>query len=324
MCSSRIIIGTSLVGVALNAAAQSYPAKPIRMILPYPAGGPVDIIARPIAQKLTEAWGQPALLDARPGGGATIGTDLVAKAPADGYTLLLTTGQHAVNPAIYPKLPFDTAHDFAPVSWFVSAPLILVTHPSLPAKNVRELIGLARARPAQLLYGSGGNGSTFHLAGELFKIMAQVDMTHVPYKGGAPATAELVGGHVGLVFNSIISSIPHMQSGRILALAITTAKRSTLVPEVPTIAESGAQSGLAGYDVETWYGALAPAATPRDIIDKLAGEFDRILKQPDMRERTRAQGAETRGGRAEDFAARIATDLEKWAKVARVAGVKVD
>ena len=299
-------------------AHAQYPAKPIRMIVPYPPGGPVDIIARPVAQKLTEAWAQPAILDARPGGGATIGSDLVAKAPPDGYTLLLTTAQHVINPAVYPKLPFDTARDFAAVSMLVAAPLILVTHPSLPVKNVRELVALARARPGQLLYGSAGNGSAFHMAGELFKLMAQVDMTHVPYKGGAPATADLVGGHVSLVFNSIVVAIPHVQSGRIRALGVTTAKRSSLVPELPTMAETG----LPGYDVETWYGALAPAATPRDIVEKLSAEIDRILKQPDLRERMRAQGAEVRGGKPEDFAARITGDIAKWAKVIKAAGIK--
>ena len=302
------------------AFAQSYPLKPIRMIVPYPPGGPVDLIARPLAQKLTEAWGQPALLDARPGGGATIGTDLVAKAPGDGYTLLLTTAQHTINPAVYPKLPFDTARDFAPVSLFVAAPLLLVAHPSLPVKNVRDLITLAKARPGQLLYGSAGNGSAFHMAGELFKVMAQIDMTHVPYKGGAPATADLVGGHVSLVFNSIVVAIPHVQSGRLRALGVTTAKRSSLVPELPTLAETD----LAGYEVETWYGALAPASTPREIVDRLSSEMDRALNLPDIRERIRTQGAEVRGGKPEAFAARIASDLPKWAKVAKAANVKVD
>jgi tripartite-type tricarboxylate transporter receptor subunit TctC len=308
------------MSLAASAAMAQYPVKPIRMIVPYPPGGPVDVVARPIAQKLTEAWGQAAILDPRPGGGATIGTDMVAKAPPDGYTILLTTAQHTINPAIYPKLPFDVAKDFVPISLLVAAPLLLVTHPSLPVKNVRELIALAKARPGQLVYGSAGNGSAFHMAGELFKIMAQVDIVHVPYKGGAPATTDLVGGHVSIVFNSIVSVIPHVQSGRLRALALTALKRSVLVPDAPTLAESG----LPGYEVETWYGALGPAAMPRDAIDKMSSEIDRILKLPDIRERIRALGAEPRGGRPEDFTERITTDLVKWARVAKTAGVKVD
>ena len=309
-----------VVSLAAGAALAQYPVKPIRMIVPYPPGGPVDVVARPIAQKLSEAWGQAAILDARPGGGANIGTDMVAKAAPDGYTILLTTAQHTINPAVYPKLPFDAAKDFAPISLLVAGPLLLVTHPSLPVKNMRELIALAQARPGQLVYGSAGNGSAFHMAGELFKLMAQVDIVHVPYKGGAPATTDLVGGHVSLVFNSIVSAIPHVQSGRLRALATTALTRSALVPDAPTLAESG----LPGFEVETWYGALGPAAMPRDAVDKMSGEIDRILKLPDIRERIRTQGVEPRGGRPEDFAARISADLAKWARVAKAAGVKVD
>jgi tripartite-type tricarboxylate transporter receptor subunit TctC len=314
------LVAMFVTSLAASAAMAQYPVKPIRMIVPYPPGGPVDVVARPIAQKLTEAWGQAAILDSRPGGGATIGTDMVAKAPPDGYTILLTTAQHTINPAVYPKLPFDAARDFAPISLLVAGPLLLVTHPSLPAKNVRELIALAKARPGQLVYGSAGNGSAFHMAGELFKIMAQVDIVHVPYKGGAPATTDLVGGHVSMVFNSIVSVIPHVQSGRLRALALTALKRSVLVPDAPTLAESG----LPGFEVETWYGALGPAAMPREAIDKMSSEIDRILKLPDMRERIRALGAEPRGGRPEDFTERITADLTKWARVAKTAGVKVD
>lgn len=301
-------------------AADAYPAKPIRWVIPYPPGGPVDVVARPVAQKLTESWGQAIVLDARPGAGTIIGTELVAKSAPDGYTLLLTAAQHAVVPSVYSKLPFDTVRDFTPVSQFVSGPFILAVHPSVPAKTVRELIAFAKSRAGQILYASAGTGSVNHLSGELFKTMARVDIAHVPYKGGAPATIDLVGGHVAMMFHSIVGVIPYVKTGRLRALAVTTAKRSVLVPDLPTMVEAG----LPGFEVETWYGALGPAGLPRDIVDKLSREFDRILKLPEMSERLHSQGVEPAGGAPEQFGARIASDLAKWAKVAKESGARAD
>ena len=301
-------------------AADAYPAKSIRWVIPYPPGGPVDVVARPVAQKLTEAWGQPIVLDARPGAGTIIGSELVAKSAPDGYTLLLTSAGHAVVPSIYSKMPFDTAKDFTPLSQFVSGPFILAVHPSVPAKTVRELIAFAKPRAGQILFASAGTGSVNHLSGELFKTMARIDIVHVPYKGGAPATIDLVGGHVAMMFHSIVGVFPYVKTGRLRALAVTTPKRSVLVPDIPNMAEAG----LPGFEVETWYGALGPAGLPRDIVDKLSREFDRILKLPDMSERFHSQGVEPTGGAPEHFGARIASDIAKWAKVAKESGARAD
>jgi len=309
------------VAASCNAfAADAYPAKPIRWVIPYPPGGPVDVVARPVAQKLTEAWGQPIVLDARPGAGTIIGSEMVAKSAPDGYTLLLTSAGHAVVPSIYSKLPFDTAKDFTPLSQFVSGPFILAVHPSVPAKTVRELIAFAKPRAGQILYASAGTGSVNHLSGELFKTMARIDIVHVPYKGGAPATIDLVGGHVAMMFHSIVGVFPYVKTGRLRALAVTTPKRSVLVPDIPNMAEAG----LPGFEVETWYGALGPAGLPRDIVDKLSREFDRILKLPEMSERFHSQGVEPTGGAPEQFGARIASDIAKWAKVAKESGARAD
>ncbi|MBI2224013.1 MAG: tripartite tricarboxylate transporter substrate binding protein [Betaproteobacteria bacterium] len=301
-------------------AADAYPAKPMRWVIPYPPGGPVDVVARPVAQKLTEAWGQPIVLDARPGAGTIIGSEMVAKSAPDGYTLLLTSAGHAVVPSIYSKLPFDTAKDFTPLSQFVSGPFILAVHPSVPAKTVRELIAFAKPRAGQILYASAGTGSVNHMSGELFKTMARIDIVHVPYKGGAPATIDLVGGHVAMMFHSIVGVFPYVKTGRLRALAVTTPKRSVLVPDIPNMAEAG----LPGFEVETWYGALGPAGLPRDIVDKLSREFDRILKLPEMSERFHSQGVEPTGGAPEHFGARIASDIAKWAKVAKESGARAD
>jgi len=309
------------VAASCNAfAADAYPAKPIRWVIPYPPGGPVDVVARPVAQKLTEAWGQPIVLDARPGAGTIIGSEMVAKSAPDGYTLLLTSAGHAVVPSIYSKLPFDTAKDFTPLSQFVSGPFILAVHPSVPVKTVRELIAFAKPRAGQILYASAGTGSVNHLSGELFKTMARIDIVHVPYKGGAPATIDLVGGHVAMMFHSIVGVFPYVKTGRLRALAVTTPKRSVLVPDIPNMAEAG----LPGFEVETWYGALGPAGLPRDIVDKLSREFDRILKLPEMSERFHSQGVEPTGGAPEQFGARIASDIAKWAKVAKESGARAD
>lgn len=305
---------------ASTGSGQAYPTKAIRWVVPYPPGGPVDVVGRPLAQKLSEAWGQPIVLEPRPGAGTIIGADLVAKSPADGYTLLVTAAQHAIVPSVYSKLPFNTAKDFTPLSQFVSGPFILAVHPSVSVKTVQELIALAKSRPGQIHFASAGSGSVNHLSGELFKVTARVDIVHVPYKGGAPATTDLVGGHVAMMFHSIVGVAPYAKTGRLRALAVTTPNRSALVPDIPTMIESG----LPGFEVETWYGALGPAGLPRDIVEKLSRELDRILKLPEMRERLENQGVEAVGGTPERFGARIAADIAKWAKVAKESGARAD
>jgi len=259
----RMIRWSVLTCVALAAAgpvglalAQGYPGKPIRIVVPFPPGGGTDIVARILTQKLSESFGANFVIDNRAGAGGSIGTEMVAKAPPDGYTLGIVSGSHAINPSLYSKLPFDAVRDFAPVTMLVSGPGLLVVHPSLPVKTVKELIALAKGKPGQLNYASAGNGTPPHLAGELFKSMAGVDMVHVPYKGNTPAFVDLISGQVSLSFPTIPSALPHVQAGRLRALAVTSRKRSAVMPQLPTIAESG----LPGYDTSSWFGMLAPAA----------------------------------------------------------------
>jgi tripartite-type tricarboxylate transporter receptor subunit TctC len=301
-------------------APDNYPSRPIRWIIPYAAGGPVDVVARPVAQKLTESWGQPAVLDSRPGASTMIGTEMVVRSPPDGYTLLLTSAGHAIIPTVHDRMPYDTAKDLTPISLFVAGPFLLGVHPSVRAATVRELIATARSRPGQVTFASAGSGSLNHMAGELFKVLAKIDIVHVPYKGGAPATIDLVGGHVAIMFHSLVGFLPYMKTGRVRALAVTSPQRFAQLPEVPTMIESG----VAGFEVETWYGALGPAALPRSIVDKLSREFDRILKLPEMRERWHAQGLAAVGGAPEQFGARIAADLAKWGPVAKASGARAN
>jgi tripartite-type tricarboxylate transporter receptor subunit TctC len=312
----------ALLGVAGMAAAQTpYPAKPIRFVVPFPAGGPLDIVARSLGQELNKSWGQPVIVDNRPGAGGNIGADFVAKSPADGYTILMgAVSTHAINVTLYRKLPYDPIRDFAPITLVTSVPNVLVLHPSLPAKNVKELIALARAKPGQLNFASGSTGSAGHLAGELFKSMAGVDMTHVPYKGAAPAVIDLLGGHVSLMFDNMASALPNIKAGRVRALAVTTLKHSPLLPQLPTISESG----LRGFDISTWFGVLAPGGTPPDIVARLNTEIVRILHTPDMQDRLAALGAEAVGNRPDEFAAFIKAEIAKYARVIRASGAKAD
>jgi len=306
----------------VSASAQSYPAKPIRFVVPYPPGGSVDIAARALGQKLTEAWGQPVVVDNRAGAGGNIGADLVAKSPADGYTLLMgAVATHAINPTLYGKLPYDPVKDFTPVALVVQVPNILVLNPSVPAKSVKELIELARAKPGALNFGSGSTGSTGHLAGELFNTMAGVKMVHIPYKGAAPAMADLLSGQVQLMFDNLANALPNVKAGRLRALAVTTLARSPAVPDLPTVAESG----LPGFDLTTWFGVMVPAGTPPDIVAKLNAEIVRALNSNDMRERLEKMGAEPpTNNTPEHFAAFIRTEAAKYAKVVRDSGAKVE
>ena len=295
------------------ACAQGYPVRPIRLIVPFPAGGPNDIIGRIVAQKLTDVLGQQTIVDNRAGAGGTIGTTLVAKSPPDGYTLLSGgMGNLVMNPIIE-KVPYDTLRDFVPVILVASAPNVLVVHPSLPVKDVKGLIALARWHPGQLNYGSGGIGSTPHLSGALFNSMAKVNAVHVPYKGNAPAITDLLGGRVQLAFLGIPPVQPHVAGGKLRALAVTSVQRSKAMPQVPTVAESG----LPGYELSPWYGVLAPAGTPAEVVTLLNAAIAKFMRTPDMAEKLAAIGAEPETTTPEDYSARIRADTVKWTKVIR-------
>ena len=299
--------------------AQGYPAKPIRVIDAYPPGGSTDIVARLIGPKFQESQGQPWVIDNRPGAQGIIGTDIVAKAPPDGYTLLMFTGSHTVHPSIYKNLPYDLVKAFAPVTQTTTTTNVLVVHPSVPARTVKELIALAKARPGGLNFASGGPGSSTHMAAELFKSMAGIRMTHIPYKGAAPAVMATVGGETDLVFGSMPAAAPHIRSGRLRALGVSTAKRAIAMPELPTIAEAG----LPGYESTNATGVLAPAGTPREIVAKLQQEIARVLNLPDIRERLLSLGAEPVGGTPEQFGEFIRTEIAKWAKVVKATGMEL-
>ena len=312
----------ALMLATAGASAQGYPTKPIRLVVPYPAGGPLDIMARAIGQKLTEAWKQPVVVDNRAGAGGNIGADFVAKSAPDGYTLLMgAVATHAINPSLYSKIPYDPVKDFAPVALVAQVPNILVVNPAVPAKTVSELIALARAKPGTLNFGSGSTGSTGHLAGELFNTMAGVKMVHIPYKGAAPATADLLGGQVQLMFDNLASALPNVKAGKLRALAVTTLARSAAIPGLPTIAESG----LAGFDLTTWFGLLVPAGTPPEIVARLNAEIVRALEAKDMRERLEKMGAEPLSNNTpEHFAAFIRSEAAKYARVVKDSGARVD
>jgi tripartite-type tricarboxylate transporter receptor subunit TctC len=311
----------ALLGSAGAAAESAYPAKSIRIIVAYTPAGTTDILARAIGQKFTEAWSQPVIVDNRPGANGNIGTEIAAKAPADGYTLLMgTAGTHAINPTLYPKLQFDAVKDFAPVSLVATVPNILVVSNALPVKNVKELIAYAKANPGKLAHGSPGIGSTGHLSAELFKSMTGVRMTHVAYKGSAPTLQDLMSGQIQVVFDNIPVYLPQVKAGKIRALAVTPAKRSPAAPELPTIDEAGVK----GYEASTWFGLFAPAGTPADIVAKLSAETRRILDMPDVRERLLGLGAQPAGSTPEEFARFVRSEIAKWAKVIRDAHVSLN
>src|SRR5688572_18634979 len=309
------------IGAHTSAAAQAYPQKPIRLVVGVPAGGTTDVVARLVGQKLGEQLAQQVVIENRGGAGGNIGAELVAKAPPDGYTLFLATiGTMTINPSLYSKMPFDTLRDFAAISQLTSMPQLLVVHPSVPVKSVKELIAYAKARPGQLNFASGGAGTAIHLAGELFKTMAGVEMVHIAYKGSAPAMTDLISGQVTVMFDQILTALPHVKSGRLRALAVTTEKRSPAAPQIPTIAEAA----LPGYAVTTWHGLLAPAGTPREIVNRLSSETARALQSPDIRDRFAAQGVDPISSTPEQFAAMMKSELEKWRKVIAASGTKID
>ena len=304
-----------------DALAQSYPSRPVRLVVPFPAGGTTDILARAMAEKLSGALGQQFVVDNRPGAGGNIGSDIVAKSQPDGYTLLMgTVGTHAINPSLYPKMPYDHVKDFVPVVLVAGVPNVLVVNPTVPAKTVAELIALAKEKPGTINFASSGNGTSIHLSGELFKLLAGVQIAHVPYKGSAPALTDLIGGQVQIMFDNLPSALPHIKGGKLRALAVTSSKRAPALPDLPTIAESG----VAGFEASSWFGILAPAATPRDIVQRINAEANKALHAPDMREKLLAQGAEAVGNSPEFFADYIRTETVKWAKVVKDSGARVD
>ena len=305
---------------AISAAHAQYPAKPVRLVVPFPPGGGTDTLARVYGQKLGESLGQQVLIDNRPGGGTNIGADIAAKSPPDGYTALMGNIAHAINVTLYKKLSYDFVKDFAPVTLLASTPNILVVHPSIPVKSVKELIALAKSRPGQLDYASSGSGSSSHLAAELFNSMAGVRMTHIPYKGGGPAVVALVGGQVSVGFATTPSVIAHIKTGKMRGLAVTTARRSPSTPDLPTMSEAG----VGGYEAGTWYGLLVPTGTSKDVVARLHDESVKLLRQADVKERLDAAGFELIGNSPEEFATFIRSEIGKWAKVVKASGARAE
>jgi tripartite-type tricarboxylate transporter receptor subunit TctC len=318
---ARAALVALALAAPLGAQAQEYPSRPIRIVAPFPPGGAADILARTIGQKFTEAWGQPAVVDNRPGAGGTIGADVVAKAAPDGYTLLLgSTATQSIAPGIYPKLAYNPLTDFVAVAGLAQVPVVLVVGKTVPARSVQDLIALAKAKPDSLTFASSGSGAIPHLTGEMFMASAGVKMIHVPYRGATPALADMLSGQVGLMFDNLPSSLPHIQSGALTALGVATPKRAASLPTVPTIAEAG----IPGFAVVSWFGILAPAGTPEPVLTKLRGGIDRALDAPDFKERLAQQGAEPFGMPPDAFTALIKTDAAKWAEVVKANNVKID
>jgi tripartite-type tricarboxylate transporter receptor subunit TctC len=314
------LAGALLAATALPALAQSYPAKPVRFIVPFPPAGPVDTTARAFTQKLSAYWSQQALVENRAGAGGIVGAEAAAKSAGDGYTFFVGSIHHSVLPSLNPKLPYNIEKDFVPVTFAAQFPIILVAHPSVPAQTVQELIAYAKKNPGKLAFGSAGNGGGTHLAGELFKSMAGVDLLHVPFKGSAPAMTDLLGGQVQLMFSDAPTALPHIKSGRVRALGVGSPKRSALVPDVPTIAESGVK----GYDAYSWAGVFAPAGTPKEIVAKVNADIVKALSDAEVRKRLLEAGAEASPGTPDQFGAFVKAEIGKWAKVVKDANIKAD
>jgi tripartite-type tricarboxylate transporter receptor subunit TctC len=319
MSFRRAILFAAALVLSGSADAQTYPAKPIRFIAPFAAGGALDTLTRTIASRMPESWGQPVLVENRTGAGGNIGADIVAKAPPDGYTLVMgTIATHAINVSLYSPMPYDAVKDFAPVTIAATINNSLSVHPSVATRNVAELIQYAKANPGRLTFGSAGSGTSQHLAGELFKTMTGVDMVHVPYKGGAPAMVDLLAGQISMTFGDIPTALPHIRSGRLRSIAVTAARRSPLLPDVPTIAEQG----LPGFDVSAWFGVFTTAGTPRPVVSQLNAEIARILRLPDVREKLLAVGMEPVTNSPDEFAAFVQSEIAKWARVVKASGAK--
>jgi tripartite-type tricarboxylate transporter receptor subunit TctC len=317
----QVALCALLLAIGMPVLAQSFPSKPARLVVPFPPGGPLDTSGRAIAQKLTETWGQSVIVENRPGAGGNIGADVVAKSAPDGYTVVMgALSTHAVNPSLYARMPYDAQKDFTPITLVAVTPNVLVVNPTLPVSSVKELIAYAKAHPGKLSFGSGSTGSAGHLAGELFKVDAGVDMVHIPYKGAAPAMQGLLAGETQLMFDNLANAMAQVKAGKLRALAVTTARRSPLAPDLPTMAEAG----LPGFDISTWFGLFAPAGTPPDVVAKWNADVTRILNAPDMRERFTAQGAEAAPDSPADFARFVGAELAKYARIVKASGAKVD
>ena len=315
------ILFALLFSISRNAHAETYPDKPIKIVVPYPAAGTPDILAREIAGKLTTALGQQVIVDNRPGAGGNIGSEMVAKAAPDGYTIIMATvATHSINQALYKKLPFDPIKDFAPIILVATTPNVLVVNPSLPLKSVRDLIALAKSKPGEITFSSGGNGTSHHIGGSLFQKMTGVQMTHVPYKGSGAALPDLIGGQVNIMFDNLTSSMPHIKSGKLRALATTGLTRSAAMPDLPTVNESG----VPGFEIVAWFGLMAPANTPRAIVERLNHEVGKILNLPDMKARFIAQGAEPAPGTPEQFGVFVKEKLAQWAPIVKASGAQID
>jgi tripartite-type tricarboxylate transporter receptor subunit TctC len=323
----RILIATALAVAATWSAAQgAWPSKPVRIVVPFAAGGTTDILARALAPELQKVFGQAFVVDNKPGAGGNLGADQVAKSPPDGYTLLMgTVGTHAINPSLYPKMPYDHVKDFVPIALVAGVPNVLVLNPAkaeaLKIASVPDLIRYAKANPGKLNMASSGNGTSIHLAGELFKTMTGTFMVHFPYRGSGPALLDLIGGNMDLMFDNLPSAMPQIKAGKLKALAVTSAERSAAVPELPTVAEA---AGLKGYEASSWFGLLAPAGTPADIVTKLQQETAKALATPAMKERLLSQGAIPSGITSAEFSKLIAAETKKWAEVVKASGAKVD
>jgi tripartite-type tricarboxylate transporter receptor subunit TctC len=316
---SCMLMAAALLGTGF-AHAQAFPEKPVRWIVPWPPGGGADVLSRMLSGRLAEVLGQPVVIENRGGAAGNIGAEIAARAPADGYTIAFAfSGTHSINPHIYSKMPFRDS-DFAPVIWLSMVPQVLVVNPSIPAKTVKELIALARARPGELTFGSSGNGAINHLTGELFNLRAGTKILHVPYKGGGPAAVALITGEISMIFGEPASVVQQVKAGKLRAIAVTSAARARALPDLPTMREAG----IADYDVTSWNGVLAPAATPREIINRLNADFNRIITAPDMQARMLEFGFEAMGGPPERFSTLIKEELAKWAPVIKAAGVRID
>jgi tripartite-type tricarboxylate transporter receptor subunit TctC len=316
----RALLATAGAALAIPARAEAYPSKPIRFVIPVPPGGGVDILTRTIGQKLAELIGQPVIPENKPGASAVIGTELVAKAPPDGYTILMAYSAHIINPLLTKTVPYDPIADFTPIVHVGFIPLILVVNPALPVNSVAELVALAKAKPGELQFASGGAGAGAHLSGALFNYVAGLDLTHVPYKGNAPALTDVIGGHVPIMFDTITTALPYVKEGKLKALAVTSTTRSALAPELPTMIEAG----LPGFDVSAWYCVLAPAHTPAEVVAPLNAGINKALQDPELRQRFAAQGVETVGGPPEKLDAFLRAESERWTKVVAATGMKAD
>ena len=319
LASLAVMLGCAVCSPAW-AQTKDFPVRPVRLVVPVPPGGSLDVMARIVSPKWGELMGQNVIIDYRPGANTIVGSESVARAPADGYTLLINTLPFVVNPSLYPKMPFDTERDFAPVSLLGSSPFVLVVHPSVPARTVKELIALAKAHPGKLNYSSAGNGSNLHVAAELFKTLTGTDIVHVPYGGGGPALIAILNGEAGVSFLSLVAVTGHIASGRMRALGITSATRSKVVAQLPTIAEQG----VSGYDFGAWFGIYAPAATPTPVIKTLNDSITRAVRDPGLAERFDKEGAEIIGGSPAVLAAHVKAELALWAKVVKSAGLRID